>query len=490
MDLSKYDSSLTLKSLLIMPEGAYYDRKSAKIAISKLAEAIIGFANADGGMIAIGIENGKLQGILSQGNTKINDFIQCGFEKCFPSVNYKYERIAIVKKNRKEDELLLLHIQPSIDKVHKTEADEVFLRVGDETKKLSFEQRIDIEYDKGSRIYEEQIAEGCTINDLDTGVIKKYKEKLDFSGDYEELLLARGFLKKTDGGKEVTIAGALLFAKYPTRFVPSAKLRFYRYDGLKAEVGTSINISKQKSFEAPLPVLIEQAKAFIDSQLREFMTLDKETGKFTSIPEYPPFAWQEGIINAITHRAYNVHGDDIKVFMFDDRLEIHSPGKLPNLVSVENIRYTRYSRNPKVARGLSDLEWVRELNEGVKRIFIDMQKFFLDPPVYEETDNSVILTLKNNYVMRKTRKEERISAIVDRNWTSLSDSEKMALELAYENDQIRTRDLAKILNRSQGFALDILKTLKDKGVLRLVATSKFDPNQYYELNTVESSLEE
>lgn len=346
------------------------------------------------------------------------------FRKCFPSVDYEYEKIAIVKENKKEDELLLLHIEPSIDKVHKTEANEVFLRVGDETKKLSYDQRIDIEYDKGSRLYEEQIADGCTMDDLDIEVVQKYKKKLQFKGDHKELLFARDFLKRDKNKLNVTIAGALLFAKYPTQFVPSAKLRFYRYDGLKAKVGTSINISKQKEFEAPLPILIEQARYFIDSQLREFMTLDMETGKFTSIPEYPPFAWQEGIINAITHRAYNIHGDDIKVFMFDDRLEIHSPGKLPNLVSVDNIRYTRYSRNPKIARGLSNLEWVRELNEGVKRIYIDMEKFFLDPPVYKEKHNSVILTLKNNYVMRKTRKEERVSAIFDRNWKGLSDSEK------------------------------------------------------------------
>ena len=485
MKLSKYEPSLTLSELLTREEGAYYDRKSAKIPISKLAEAIIGFADADGGMIAIGIENRKLQGICSQGNTKVNDFIQCGFEKCFPSVNYEYEKIAIVKENKKEDELLLLHIKPSIDKVHKSEANEVFLRVGDETKKLSYDQRIDIEYDKGSRLYEEQIADGCTMDDLDIEVVQKYKEKLQFKGDHKELLLARGFLKRDKNMLNVTIAGALLFAKYPTQFVPSAKLRFYRYDGIKAKVGTDINISKQKEFEAPLSILIEQAKHFIDSQLREFMTLDMETGKFTSIPEYPPFAWQEGIINAITHRAYNIHGDDIKVFMFDDRLEIHSPGKLPNIVSVDNIRYTRYSRNPKIARGLSDLEWVRELNEGVKRIYIDMEKFFLDPPVYEEKHNTVILTLKNNYIMRKTRKEERISAIFDRNWKTLSNSEKKALELVYEKGHVRTRDLALALNRGQGFALDVLKSLKDKELLRLVASSNFDPNQYYELNTEE-----
>ncbi|MTW86755.1 hypothetical protein F3157_13945 [Virgibacillus dakarensis] len=80
---------------------------------------------------------------------------------------------------------------------------------------------------------------------------------------------------------------------------------------------------------------------------REFTALDGESGRFVEVPEYPPFAWQEGVINALTHRAYNIHGDDIKVKMFDDRLEVHSPGKLPSVVNVKNIKETRYSRNPK-----------------------------------------------------------------------------------------------------------------------------------------------
>ncbi|MBE1554262.1 ATP-binding protein [Sporosarcina limicola] len=490
MVFSKHDSKLSLDVLLDMNESQYFDRKSASIKVQKLAEAIVGFANADGGLLAIGIENGKALGILSQGNIKVNDFIQCGFEKCFPSVNYKFERINIVKENGKEDEILLLHIEPSVDKVHKTEADNVFLRVGDETKKLSFEQRIDIEYDKGNRLYEELIAESCTMENLDVNVFHKYKEKLKFKGDFEELLLARGFLKLIDSELKVTIAGALMFAKYPTMFVPSAKLRFYKYDGIKAEVGTNINISKQKVFEAPIPTLIEEAKEFIDTQLREFMTLDKNTGKFTTIPEYPPFAWQEGLINAITHRAYNVHGDDIKVFMFDDRLEIHSPGKLPNLVSVENIKFTRYSRNPKIARALTDFEWVRELNEGVKRIFQDMEQFFLDPPLYEETPTSVVLTLKNNIVMRRRRREERISSLINRSWKYLTEDEKTALEIAYEKDKLKTKQLAQALEKSQSYALKVLRSLEDKGLIRHVASSNFDPNQHYVLNSDEESRNE
>lgn len=405
MAFSKHDSRLTLDYLLNTEEDQFFERKSADIKIKQLAEAIVGFANADGGLIAIGIKDNKLQGVLSQGSTKINDILQCGFEKCIPSVKYQYERINITKDNGNNDEIILLHIEPSIDMVHKTESDEVFLRVGDETKKLNFEQRISIEYDKGSRLYEDQIIENCTIDDLDNDVLEKYKQLLNFQGTIEELLLARGFMQKVVDEVKITVAGVLLFAKFPTAFVPSAKLRFFRYDGTKAEVGTSMNISKQKVFEAPIPKLIDESKNFIDTQLREFTALDKNTGKFITVPEYPPFAWQEGLVNAITHRAYNIHGDDIKVFMFDDRLEIHSPGKLPNIVSVENIKFTRYSRNPKIARALTDFGWVRELNEGVKRIYRDMEQFFLEPPIYKETNSSVILTLKNNIIMRRRRRE-------------------------------------------------------------------------------------
>ena len=83
--------------------------------------------------------------------------------------------------------------------------------------------------------------------------------------------------------------------------------------------------------------------------------------------------------------------------MFDDRIEFLSPGKLPSIVTVRIIQHTRFSRNPLIARVLSDFGWVRELNEGVKRIYTDMESFFLEPPIFAEPNgNTVQLTLKNN----------------------------------------------------------------------------------------------
>ena len=88
-------------------------------------------------------------------------------------------------------------------------------------------------------------------------------------------------------------------------------------------------------------------------------------------------------------------------------MEIFSLGKLPNIVTLDNMKYTRYSRNPKITRVLSDFGYVRELNEGVKHIYSDMEEAFLKDPKYSETNNvAVLLTLENTILSRKIRNDE------------------------------------------------------------------------------------
>ena len=144
-------------------------------------------------------------------------------------------------------------------------------------------------------------------------------------------------------------------------------------------------------------------------------------------------------------------GDYIKVAMFDDRLEIQSPGKLPNIVTVENIRETRYSRNPRMARVLTSFGWVRELNEGVKRIYSDMADFFLDDPVYTEPEQNVKLVLKNNIVMRARRQEDRAESIAgDEVWNSLDETDKKLLIYMSGKRIVTTAELAEYAGKSKG----------------------------------------
>lgn len=207
---------------------------------------------------------------------------------------------------------------------------------------------------------------------------------------------------------KLTVAGALLFARDPSVMLPQARVRVLRYDGVKMKTGEHLNITKERSFHGPLPKVIQDAYTLISSMLREFQFLGPD-GKFQTVPEYPEFAWFEGLVNAVTHRDYAFRGDYVRVSMFDDRLEIVSPGALPNIVTIDNMRTTRYSRNPRIARTLSEFGWVRELNEGVQRIYTEMQNSLLNDPVYSEPGKvKVQLTLENNIVARTIRRSEAL----------------------------------------------------------------------------------
>lgn len=175
------------------------------------------------------------------------------------------------------------------------------------------------------------------------------------------------FLKTVNGEQRLTNAAVLLFAKDIQALYPNCRVRFIRYDGTTAGVGTSINITKDVSIEYSLLRLIDKAREFIAIQLREFTKLNPKTGKFDVIPEYPEFPWLEGLTNAICHREYAMTGAFIKVCMFDDRLEISSPGQLPDVVTLENIRETRFRQSDTVARVVGQEKW-EKLDELERRI--------------------------------------------------------------------------------------------------------------------------
>ncbi len=396
---SKFNPMLTLDYLTTAHENKYFDRKSAKIKPADIADLISAFANAEGGTIVIGISDGKrtLEGINSFGEEKAFSFINAPKDFCKPMPDYKEEFIDIINENGEKDRLLLLHIRPSIDRIVRTANDSTFLRIGDKTRELKGADMRNLEYSKNTRHYEDECNTDAEIEDLDEDLIREYKRRIGA----EELstyrvLKARGFIRKVNGEEKLTNAAVLLFASTVTQFFPNCRIRFIRYEGTSAEVGTRMNIVKDVNIEEPLPRLIEKAKQFMSIQLREFTALDPKTGLFKTQPEYPEFAWLEGIVNAVTHREYAMMGNYIRVTMYDDRLEILSPGKLPGLVTVDNIRETRFSRNPQIARVLTEFGLVRELNEGVKRIYADMQEQNLEDPIFTENNNSVILILKNN----------------------------------------------------------------------------------------------
>lgn len=475
---------MTLDYMTTEDENKHFDRKSAKIKPSDIADLISAFANAEGGTIVIGISDKtkKIEGINEFGSDKINNFINAPKDCCKPMPMYKEEFLDVVNYKGELDRILLLHIQASVDQIIRTSNDSTYLRIGDKTRELKGEDLRNLEYSKSTRHYEDECNEDATIADLDKELLTEYKRILSAENLLDEQVLrARGFMKEKDGKLYLTNAAVLLFSKNIQQFYPNCRIRFIRYDGNAAQVGTRINIIKDINIEYPILRIIEKAKEFILGQLREFTALNMKTGKFQIVPEYPEFAWLEGIVNAVTHREYGMTGNYIKVTMYDDRLEIQSPGKLPNLVTVENIRETRYSRNPRMARVLTDFGWVRELNEGVKRIYADMAEFFLDDPIYSEPDQTVKLVLKNNIVMRTMRQSDRMEDNIGSSiWCELDELEKTILTFMGSKKEVRRAELEILTGKAARTITTRLNHLIELGIIKRNG-SKNDPKQTYEL---------
>ena len=481
---SKYQSFLTLDYIVNEPENKMFDRKSAMVKATDLAPIISAFANADGGTIVIGVsdKSREIEGVDSIGSDCINNLIVAPKDVCVPMPRYKEEFLPVINKKGTNDRLLLLHIEASPEQIIRTSNGSTFLRVGDRTKELKGDDLRNLEYSKSVRHYEDECHPDASIEDLDKELLDKYKEILHATDlTDEQILTARGFMKKQGGVNRLTNAAVLLFSKNIIQFYPNCRIRFVRYDGTKARVGVDINIIRDYSIELPILRIIRTAKDFIGNQLREFMALDAVSGKFHTVPEYPEFAWLEGIVNAVTHREYAMTGRYILVSMYDDRLEIESPGKLPSIVTIDNIKETRYSRNPRIARILTDFGWVRELNEGVKRIYSDMEKFFLDDPVYSEPEQSVRLVLKNNIVMRNLRRNDRAAEYVGESvWKQLGTIDRKMLAFMASNVEVSRSTLSEHLEKSAGTVTNHLNNLIKLGVVQANG-SVHDPTRTYSI---------
>lgn len=481
---SKIRPILTLDYLIKEPENKLFDRKSAQVKVAEIASLISAFANAEGGTIVIGISDKtrKVEGINAFGTDKINGFVAAPKDFCKPMPQCKEEFLNVINASGKSDRLLLLHIEASPDQVIRTVNDSVYLRIADRTKELKGDDLRNLEYGKSVRHYEDECNLDATIDDLDEILLREYQNRLQATDiPIEQVLKARGFVKRQGGKEYLTNAAVLLFAKNILPFYPNCRIRFLRFDGTVAKQGRDINITKDYSIELPLLRIIDRAKEFIGSQLREFMAMDEKSGKFQSVPEYPEFAWLEGIVNAVTHREYAMVGSYIKVSMYDDRLEIESPGRLPNIVTVENIKETRYSRNPRLSRVLTEFGWVRELNEGVKRIYADMENFFLDDPVYSEPGQAVRLTLKNNIVMRNIRREDKaIKSVGEEVWKELDDLERQIVVFMASNMEASRAQLEKLTGRSYRTVTIRLSNLLEKGIIKSNG-KKNDPKHSYSL---------
>jgi ATP-dependent DNA helicase RecG len=377
-----------IRRLLGQPEGQFlerkscYDRSSGRVLRRRpaevardVAETLAAFANADGGTLLLGVEDdGALTGVDFP-HDKLSLLETAPQRLVRPPLRPNLARWS------SEGRTVWAFSIPWLPTVHQLHDGRYILRMGAANVPFPADQIEALKAAKRRALAEAEIRREATLEDLDLDLVRDAARRIGVEEDIEAFLRRYRLLEWENGNARLKLAALLLFGSDPLRWHPRCGIDFVKYEGTEREHGARLNIVKRERLEAPLVRLVEGAYRAIAPHVRERQRLHDLF--FREQLEYPTYAWQEAVVNAIAHRDYGVTGLSSEVWMFEDRLEVRSPGMLPEPVTLERLRNrerVHASRNPLIVRVLSDLGYMREVGEGIPRMFEEMDRNGLYPP--------------------------------------------------------------------------------------------------------------
>jgi ATP-dependent DNA helicase RecG len=449
-------------ALARLPEGQWFERKSGRVAPKDLAITETAMANAEGGCIVVGIHDGVFD---PPTEARVNDLRQAAFDFTRPTVRARVQQVQAAGRWANES-LLIIRVDPG-EQVHELSNGDCYLRVGDESKRLNFAQRQELEFDRGGSPYDgTQVS--AILADVATGHAEEYRQLVG-SSSIEDMLAARSLLGVNG---TLTVAAYLLFADHPQRIFPHAHVRILRYHDIERGSGRGQTLDDASDIrcEGSIPEQIERARQAIASLVPKRRALGDQ-GRFGSHPIIPEDAWLEGLVNAVVHRSYSIAGDHIRVEIFPNRIEITSPGRFSGLADPSRpLEIRRYARNPRIARVCADLGIAQELGEGIRRIFDEMRGRGLVDPIYTQSQASVRLVLSASDAIPEGIREEL---------------PRRALQLL---DVIRpigralgTGQIEELSGLTRPTVLRHLNALRDAGLVRWEGTSPKDPRAVWHI---------
>lgn len=398
-------SETELRKLLEQEEGQFLEFKSlwhlennAMKPIDRrtvrdwIAEYTAAFANADGGTIILGVDDDGTPSGHGYPEDVVQEFLLVPERRLRPPVKAHMQLITVDQK-----QLIALQV-PMHPEAVMVDGNGFPYRVGDEV--IREPQEVINERKQAYRRvgYEQRIRPEAKLDDLDLDLARAFLSKTAHAErPVEEVLERYGLVAFKAGGSAVTNAALLLFGKSPmNRWHPRTGMRFFRVEGTSREHGARRNVQQLPPLELPLAALIPEAYRTASTYIRKSEKLHNLF--FKEMPEYPTFAWQEAIINAVAHRDYNDQGREIEVWFFDDRMEVQSPGDLVTPVTIAQLRNRKRihaSRNPLIVRVLADAGIMREEGEGIPRIYEEMEESFLKHPEFTLEHSTFSVTLRN-----------------------------------------------------------------------------------------------
>ncbi len=360
-----------LKSRIDTWEDLHTEFKQWPIHPDDLAVALVAFANTDGGQLILGVDkNHKLLGIEDTDRV-MRDIDNIAANNCEPPITIVQEvlsskaRTAPKKsstiKAAEKKSVIVVNIPKGDMRPYRTNRGLFYIRTTSGRRQASREELLRLFQATESLYYDETPLLRCGLVDLDLSAVDDYLEttgQSELKDNREQVLESWGMLAKG----HPTIAGMIFFGRKPQQHLPFAQINAARFLG----VDSSVDPFDRKDFTGRLLEVLDQAERFLYLHLRiphEIRGFEPEPK-----PELPKEALREALVNAVAHRDYTIHGP-IRLFIFDDRIEIHTPGKPPNTVTEAAMRAGAHVvRNPRLYARLSDAGLVTRAGTGIRRI--------------------------------------------------------------------------------------------------------------------------
>ena len=379
--------------MLQTSEGQFADLKAIEIEPAKLTKTISAFANSDGGELFIGIResgrgtSGTREWLGFENVEAANGHLQI-FEQLFPlGTDFQYEFLECGHKRG-----LILYVQINKTLAIKRASNGLpYIRRGAQNLPVDTADALKrLEYAKGVASFEDEGApaekEAITTSDI----IQEFIRDVVPTAEPEAWLKKQKLIRD----ERPTVAGVLLFADEPQAILPKrCGIKVYRYKTKEAVGFREVMVFTPKTVEG---CLYNQIRDAVTLTREETEKIPKMGAEGLEAIRYPPETLHEIITNAVIHRDYNL-ADDVHIRIFDNRIEIESPGRLPAHITVQNILDERFARNGAIVRILNKFADPpnKDVGEGLNTAFAAMHKLGLKEPVIIEKDNTVLVTIKH-----------------------------------------------------------------------------------------------
>jgi ATP-dependent DNA helicase RecG len=427
----------------------------------QIAETLIAFANTDGGTLVVGLEpSGTIVGQAY--SEKVEDALLEAEEQCNPPVVVgTWEQLETEGTN-----VVAIRVPRSIE-LHALDDGRVLVRSGSENRPLGGHEIRRLASDKSTGDFELETVPGASLDDFDPDVIEEFilkrneRTRKPWTGSTEALLMEVGACNEK---REPTVAGVLLFAKYPQQWLPQSGVVFVKFVGTepRGEDGLA-GYARREELTGPLARVVENMWNLTWGEMAVSAVV--KGLERTETYEYPQFAVREALVNAVAHRDYRLKGRRIEVRMFSDRLEVISPGGLPGFITVDNIVEEHFSRNPRVVSGLFQWGYIEELGLGIDKMIEEMKTAGHQPPVFDAKPYSFTVQLYN-----ARNREAGAPGEITRN---VNGRQARALAYVRERGSITNREYRQLCSEVSPETLRLdLVDLVEKGMLLKIGSKK------------------